>query len=72
MNQPGRPSTLGLLPLPEHRRNRLLPLMALGVVALGAGVVFDVGFVQGLGAGLLLTGAIALLLDRWSRRRQQG
>ena len=72
MSEPGRPVTLGLLPLPEHRRKRVLPLMALGAVALAAGIVFDNGFVWGLGAGVLITGALALLFDRRARRRRHG
>ena len=59
-----------LLPLPERRRRRIVPLMAVGAVALIAGWIMDIGFVWGLGAGMIGTGLIALWLDRRARSRQ--
>ncbi|HEX6590191.1 MAG TPA: hypothetical protein VF039_14390 [Longimicrobiales bacterium] len=62
----------GLLPIPEHRRKRTPILLGIGVVALAVGLIMDVGFLQGLGIGLLAFTALALLADRWARRRTHG
>ena len=63
---------LGLLPIAEHRRKRTPILLGLGVVSLVVGLIMDVGFLQGLGIGLLAFTALALLADLWARRRARG
>lgn len=63
---------LGLLPIPVHRRRRIPALLIAGGVALVAGWLLDIGFVAGLGAGILIVSAIALLADRAARRRVAG
>ena len=68
--QSPRGSDLGLLPIPEHRRRRIRPLMIAGVVALVAGWLLDVGVTLGMGAGILIVSAVALFLDARARRRQ--
>jgi hypothetical protein len=68
---PPRPSSLGLLPIPDRRRRRLVPLMIVGALVFLLGQVIDNDLLWGIGAGMLLSGAIALLLDRWARRRHQ-
>ena len=60
---------LGLLPIPPHRRRRIPAFAAAGAVLLIAGWLLDIGFVWGLGVGLLLAAAVALILDRMARRR---
>ena len=69
---PPRRSTLGLVPLPEHRRRRIAPLMVVGAVGFLIGAILRIGFVWGLGAGIVITGAIALWIDRNARRRHPG
>ena len=66
---PPHRSTMGLLPMPEHRRRRLRPLMYVGVVLAIAGRLLDIGFVWGLGVGMIVMTLIARLLD-WNARRR--
>ena len=61
---------LGLLPIPEKRWRRLKVGLTLGAVVLIGGLIFDNDFAWGVGAGMLITGAVALALDRWARGRQ--
>ncbi len=60
---------LGLLPIPEHRRRRIPAFIAAGAVLLIAGWLLEIGFLWGLGVGLLVAAVIALILDRLARRR---
>lgn len=63
---------MGLLPIPEHRRRRIPVLAAIGLIALVAGWILGIGFVWGLGVGLLIAAVIALILDRMARRKAAG
>ena len=63
---------LGLVPIPEHRRRRIPILALIGAIALVAGWILGIGFVWGLGVGLLIASAIALILDRMARRKTAG
>lgn len=62
----------GMVPLPERRRRRIAPLMVVGAVVFLVGAILRIGFVWGLGVGMVITGAIALWIDRNARRRHPG
>ena len=60
---------LGVLPIPPHRKRRIPIFIGAGAVLLVAGWAFEIAFIWGLGVGLLVAAGIALLLDRFARRR---
>ena len=61
---------LGMIPIPAHRRRRIRPLIALGVIAIAIGLVMGWDIVWSMGAGLVIFSLIALWVDRRTRGRE--